>query len=336
MLVEKPFRRALISVIILAWWLPQKTAAQMREDYRTGFEYNYDWIKIDSLNPNNCWQIGAPHKILFNIGCGLWDPTKYKVSKVIVTDTVRPYPPNTFSRFQFEIKKNPYECFGTLSITFEHKYDCDSLHDGGFIELSKDGGNTWENCGYAGYGNYQHFGAVNFYANRSPENHLLWLEPTKIRGEIPAFTGTKKDWEYVDLMYTFYQKDWFRYNSLIVRFTFMSDSIDTGKEGWMIDNLNIAMRISCGEGINENNSKNAIYSVFPNPVTDESELRLPENLKGKSEIDVFDLTGKRIRTYRIVNQQKITIRKFDYRTGMHYFCMRNNNYVVFCGKFIVN
>ena len=75
------------------------------------------------------------------------------------------------------------------------------------------------------------------------------------------------------------------------RFTFTSDSINTNKDGWMIDDINI----SCiGTGINEI-SKNAPFSVYPNPTTGFISI-----LPNKSEIfrsaTLINILGKPILT----------------------------------------
>ena len=90
------------------------------------------------INPSaqNIWQIGAPQKIFFN--------SAYSVPNTIVTDTINFYPVNNQSSFDLYVGAfNMGGMWGwnyplDIFIDFRHKYDTDTLIDGGYITVSWD------------------------------------------------------------------------------------------------------------------------------------------------------------------------------------------------------
>lgn len=91
------------------------------------------WITIQSSN--KIWEIGIPNKLGMN--------DSYDGLPAIVTGLNNNYPLNSSDYFEIEI---PYKyIWGEGILSFWHKYDTDSLNDGGIIELSQDGGNNWVN-----------------------------------------------------------------------------------------------------------------------------------------------------------------------------------------------
>ena len=92
-------------------------------------------ITIDTLNPENVWQIGKPQKDILNIACSQ--------PNVIITDTINSYPINNQSIFEIV----HYKLFGTgvsLNLAFRYTIDTDTLNDYGYIEYSLESKN-WIN-----------------------------------------------------------------------------------------------------------------------------------------------------------------------------------------------
>lgn len=75
------------------------------------------------------------------------------------------------------------------------------------------------------------------------------------------------------------------------RFTFTSDSINTNKDGWIIDDINI----SCvGAGINEI-QMNSPFRVIPNPTSDFISI-ISHTMEIFRSAILFDILGKPILT----------------------------------------
>ena len=216
------------------------------------FESNNPRLKIDQNNPNNDWQVGSTVKPFF--GSALSMP------KAIMTDTVNSYSNGNHSYFDL--------CFaawegvgypGNMYVQFDHKYETDSLLDGGYITVSYDSGQTFTNviqdanCFICSNGPYPNL------------DNMYDTTQTLVNGEY-GFTGTA-NWTT-----STFQWIWILpvrksiYDSLIIRFNFISDSIQTNKDGWIIDNIEIG-DVYLGSSVEEFGADVQI-SIYPNLTTD--------------------------------------------------------------------
>ena len=184
---------------------------------------------VDTSQTNNIWQIGIPSKNIFN--------TAHSPQFSLITDSLNTYPINNISSFSFTLRSDDW-----TEINFWHRINSDQLNDGGVVEYSTDGGISWNNIINSPYF-LNGFGS-NVDSISSNSNKL-------------GFSGTSLGW--VNSSIQGYAIDYVKF-----RFTFTSDSINTNKDGWMIDDINI----SCtGTGINEI-VKNSPFQVIPNPTSD--------------------------------------------------------------------
>lgn len=189
----------------------QPNLTQYFDGADTSFFYSVN-IELDTSSVN-IWQIGPPQKAIFNSAATL--------PNVIVTDTINNYPVNNISRFTAKMY-NQFGNFGILAIQWKQKLDMDSDHDGGIVEFTIDHGLTWQNAFNNPY-------VYNFYGFQ-PAN-----EDTLLSGEY-AFSGTDSTWRDIWLCFDLSWVSQFP-DTLMFRYTLQSDSVDNGKEGWMIDNF---------------------------------------------------------------------------------------------------
>ncbi len=186
----------------------------------------------------NIWQIGSPQKVQFDSAATF--------PNAILTDTVNHYPINNSSSFQYTVKE--LFSWGIVAIQWKQKLDMDFGKDGGIIEYSVDAGNTWENAFNSPY-------VYSFYGYDTSNVDTLQ------NGNF-AFTGTDCVWRDIWLCY---DASWLNWNdSILVRHTFLSDSIDNSKEGWMMDNL--LMHITIIHTVNEVEQEEYM-TISPNPTT---------------------------------------------------------------------
>ena len=139
-------------------------------------EFSSILIDIDTAS-SNIWQIGAPQKSIFDSAA--------TTPNVIITDTINYYPSNNTSSFQYTII--PWTTWGILAIQWKQKLDMDFGKDGGIIEFSVDGGNTWQSAFDNPY-------VYNFYGFDT--NNVDTLQT----GE-DAFTGVDSTWKDIWLCY---------------------------------------------------------------------------------------------------------------------------------------
>ncbi|MFI5171381.1 MAG: T9SS type A sorting domain-containing protein [Chitinophagales bacterium] len=236
---------------------------------------------IDSVS---IWEIGIPQKPYLD--------EAYSFPNALITDDSFPYPTNRRDFAQFDFPVAEYE-----NSYFElwHKHEFDSLKDGGFIALATDssgyynlaylysspnpifieGGMYTEGYSYDGYNVDDHFGVDTGYTGNSGNWQftrvlLTWrfgVSPGKISG-LP----------FPDTVH--------------VRFYMVSDSIESGEDGWAIDNF-LYGSFPVGGDIQNSNAKQ--INIYPNPVT-ENIYFFNQDIAGKIfDVKIIDMQGNLIK-----------------------------------------
>lgn len=314
---------ALFIITCLKAQHPEKIIHFLKTNFENNNPYPYypgwltdtinPWV-IDESNPENVWQIGKPHKAIFD--------TAYSVPNAIITDTLNPYPPNNHSSFQFLITKPEWaqnRCMSLLYLYFHHKIETDTLQDGGFIDVSYDNGITWDNVlnqNDASDKSYQ-----NFYS-----------ENDTIKGGEFAFSGEYiKTWEYSGVEWYWDDEEASEIDSITIRFNFKSDDLDNNKAGWMIDNIYLLIEDYCTIGIDGIKKEHENF-IYPNPVRDVSLLELPDNDTYK--IQIFNIQG--LKVFGCKANKSIEIYKDDFQPGIYIYYLTSPEGKTYSGKFIIN
>ncbi|MGE5424941.1 MAG: T9SS type A sorting domain-containing protein [Syntrophothermus sp.] len=254
-------------------------------------------LQIDTLsNPANIWQIGPPQKTIFNAA--------RSVPNVIITDTVNAYPVNDTSRFVIKHVSDPMGGFQmphTVTMAGYYKVDCDSLTDFGTIEFSPDNGTTW----------------VDLFTDTTylNQNCYEWLSNK------PVLTGNTSQWTWFYVwvagfgpVFNIQPGD-----TVLYRFTFFSDSIQTNKEGLMYDDLDF---LDYAEGVNELQSQ--FYSkATPNPASGTSTIRFDNNAGDMHELILFDNTGSSILLKQKTDKDHLEIEMNNYPSGIYLYKLQN-------------
>lgn len=249
------------------------------------FDSTVNYIHIDT-SVQNIWQIGHPQKNLFD--------SAYSAPNAMITDSVNAYPANNYSFFDlyvgsFNSQMYPWDLF----FDFYHKYDTDTLKDGGYITVSWDKGHTWANIIHDT--NYLYFihPPMSFYGQIP---NLYSDTDTLIEGNV-GFSGRSNGWIHTIMAWhALPVKIVIPSDTMIIRFNFISDGLDHPKEGWMIDHIRL-YSVDLGGGVQDLFNSNEIAKVFPNPFADEAEISFVESFQ-TIEVEVYDLQGK------LVGQQK--------------------------------
>ncbi|MBI1185117.1 hypothetical protein GC194_12650, partial [bacterium] len=166
---------------------------------------------IDTIaNKQNIWQIGVPDKPGFE--------SAYSLPNVICTDLHKSYPVNDTSVFGIKTKIIKSDgSFEGMYISGRYKIDSDSLTDYGSIEFSADSGKLW----------YDLLADTNYL-----EAYCI-----QTNNEKTDFTGRKMKWHSFQFFLNSACFDiWFE-KIILIKFSFISDSIQTNKAGWMIDDI---------------------------------------------------------------------------------------------------
>jgi hypothetical protein len=239
------------------------------------FEEEYCWeapyYNLDIPGNNNAWQVCIPNKTMLD--------SAHSLPKAIMTDSIGPYPVNDTS--SFIIKFIPYaQCMCAPVIGGYYRMDGDTLKDFGRIEFSLDYGNTWLDA-----------------LSDTVVPQIWWIT------EKPVLTGRIHRWKH---FFAYLPYD-LTGDTICYRFTFISDSIQTNQDGWLLDDLFLIDHI---EGTREIESVDEI-DIYPNPAASmitvsgkfindcmevsiydiRGQLRLQQSLqKDKEDIDISNLS----------------------------------------------
>lgn len=262
---------------------------------------NLDRIYLDSVsNPTCIWQIGEPAKTVFN--------TTHSVPHVLVTDKLNPVPANDTSVFYLK-HATSHLTFHHLTLSFWYQMDGDST-DRGIIEVSPDSAhNVW----------------INLLTEDNAYN-FNWMT-TK-----PTLTGSTVGWQQFDLTLMNSYSTMGIYplaDTVLFRFSYITDSSSTQYDGWMIDDFLIEDDVI--EGINKIRSDNLI-SVYPNPAMDHVIIQRNKSCD-KQTIQILNYTGQMLYDNQNFSGEIIDTRQLD--NGVYFLKYSDTKYFSIT-KFIVN
>jgi hypothetical protein len=254
-------------------------------------------LVIDTAS-SNIWQVGSPQKTIFDSASSL--------PNALVTDLMNAYPINNTSSFGFVLNNQMFVGFPIMALHWIQKLDMDHGYDGGIIEYSVDSGITWQNVINNPY-------VYNFYGYDSANVDTL------LNGEY-AFTGTDTSWK--DIWLCFDYNFVMLHNIFEFRYTFKSDSVDTGKEGWMIDNF--GAHVTIFHTIKEEKQKEYLR-VYPNPTTGivHIEAQKIDDFHIINSMELIDATGAVVEKFG-VSPTKFWINLDKHKNGLYYLKISTN------------
>lgn len=296
-------QKLLFSFVLLL--LYTSLSAQHRQQYFDGADTNMLhslYVHIDTTG-GNTWQIGKPDKLYFALAA--------TVPNVIVTDTLHPHPINDTSSFTVGISKDVIDeaYWGILAIRWYQKLDLVPKHGWGMVEFSIDTGNTWQNAFDNPY-------VYNFYGFNA--SNVDTIHSSK-----RAFTGTDINWR--DIWFCFSSSYLSLTDSMIIRYTFISDSVDSAKSGWMIDNF--LVNITYAHTLVKTPHNNDKIMVYPTITSNIVNIEAPKVAEFHiiEDLQLINVEGK------VVQQHKMCPTKFyidvsGHPSGMYYLKVKTNLY----------
>ncbi|MEL6256043.1 MAG: T9SS type A sorting domain-containing protein [Bacteroidota bacterium] len=267
-------------------------------------------IVLDSAN-QSVWHIGKPNKTFFN--------QSYSPTNSILTDSLNPYPPNTNAYFDVLIP--PFNGLSSV-ISFWHKYDTDSMKDGGYLEVSHDKGLSWINLAYeAQQTPYVHVGGENLYDQKDT-----------LLGGIPGFSG-KSDWIETRYQWVFNIPVKTEFDTTILRFHFISDSSDSGKEGWMVDDIRIFFEDFAGSvspGIDKVN-----IEIAPHPIHTETQITFDNYTRKALRLELLDLQGKAVYVKEGIRESHYHFQRGNLSAGIYLLRLRDKSEILATQKLLL-
>jgi hypothetical protein len=270
-------------------------------EFNSGLQDSY--LKI-SNEDDNIWQIGYPTKDFFAGTVNISPPS-------IMTDTINNYPINNYSYFEIDFGNTIFHQFYQFfNIYFQFKIQSDSGNDGGFLDISYDGGTTWENI--------VNDSCINKYGELQGYSNFYSVDDTLVDGT-PSFSGQSEEWIRAGVSWAWsgFDYPWIDSNGvkLKIRFIFKSDSIEDDMAGWIIDNINLDY--SWYESV-EKISNFVPSKIYPNPVENESILQLENTLKEKILVEIYNSYGILLKS-TIINEDNLHILNSDFKQGIYFY-----------------
>lgn len=234
------------------------------------------YLDADTLSQ---WQVGKPGKTVFT--------NAINGNTSVVTDTVDTYVPGITSAFSLNILKYlGYNSGGLMwyDVHFVHSMNCDSLA-GGYIEISYDSV-RWYNIAKQD-SIFQNFGAemMGYWGDESYDKIL----PNGETGFSGNFNNKQFNFSF-GVMPIKQGNEWIAFNPPFLRFTFISDSLSTAADGWMLDGF--YLQASAGGSVNETLSRS--IKTYPNPVTDRFAFEVDENRFKPVKYNITNMLGQQI------------------------------------------
>ncbi len=256
------------------------------------FSQFYDIVSIDfeknvtlefSDSAQNIWQIGSPEKEVFL--------QSRSGNKAIVTDTINSYPANNRSSFSFTIYKQDYYWYNQLHLEFYHYFEMDTISDSAYVDFSYDGGLNW-------------FIGPEFDLNFEGINHQRYNVETGygVSDPAPIINGNSDGWARENYYWFWYSsvkksnEEPIYPDSIMVRFNFVSDSLETNKDGWMIDDIHVGVFAAS----NREDFLSKEIDIYPNPAC--SVLKIGHSTP-LNQIRIIDIEGKTVlEKFQLVDQ----------------------------------
>ena len=264
--------------------------------------YTTAFVEIDS---NSIWQIGPPNKTLFT--------TAFSAPNTIVTDTLNPYPINDTSSFILKqivsgqldwVMQN----WGAYIAGVDGYYfiNSDTLTDYLQIEFSPDNGLRWFNLT-----------KDSILSDTIQQHYWTWEN----NNNDLALSGSSSGWQYFhftthQLMLTF---DVHECDTVLYRFTFISDSIQSNKDGLMFDNLNL---IDYAESITNLPANLFQSQAYPNPAKSQIIIDFDNDDYQDFELEVFNALGLLIYSEKNIRGNRIELNLSDFPQGAYYYNLR--------------
>ena len=278
------------------------------------FETQCPILKQDT-SYHNIWQLGKPDKPFFD--------SAYSIPNALVTDTIEPYDTLIDSYFDLILPSEQYYGYGII-IGFKHKYQTDTLVDGGYIEVSYDKGISWVNVIHD-----------TLYPSKEFNSENLYTEQDTLRGGINGFSGASDGWIYTRIQWVWaWPVDNYPPDTLMLRFHFISDSIQTNKDGWMIDNILISYADE-GNAIQEVDKMNIKIEISPNPFDNSTTIKFKTVSKETLTLIVKNSLGQIVKKVNRVIENPIQINRGELQSGLYIIQLMDNNTILGTDKLII-
>jgi len=251
-------------------------------------------IYIDTNDyPENIWQIGQPQKQVFI--------TAASQPNAIITDTINSYPANNHSVFMIRNPANMGDIYGLNILAGKYFVQTDSIHDYGTMEFSPDNGTTW----------------IDLINDTVYSLNIQWVSQPK-----PVLTGRSNGWQHFDVA-LFDLGSIFNIqlgDTMLFRYTFISDSIFDNMDGLMFDDM---CHFHFVEGISEIKFKAIESSIYPNPADDIFTIEFDNPNSDIFELAIYTFDSKLVFKKANIVNNRIVLDSKEFIQGTYVYKITN-------------
>ena len=231
------------------------------------------------------------------------------------------------------------------TLRFYHEYDTEAGADGGFVEISVDGGTTWKRL------------EDEFFRNEQPTDISYQTIPIPF---LAGFSGQSNGFipSYADLSN-------FAGQDILLRFQFVTDAAAIGGLGWFVDDIEMMELLShntdacvtteqgdavCATAASRGTIVNSAevtstndpipgteLNVFPNPVSDVLTLNVVSDRNEEMNVRMLTIDGKEVFAQQLrVNGITTATLPVDHLASGFYFVELRSGSAVLTEKVIVD
>jgi len=262
------------------------------------------WAIPGDEGQDSLWEFGTPQKVLFD--------SAYSGSLCWVTDTLNNYGDGRDDYFTVLL---PVESPSNLVFSFWHRFDTDTLKDGGIVEVSFDKGNTYQNY----YETFDQIIIGNTSANVYKEGDTLYDGRS-------GFSGSSNGWIYSRIQWVWALPVKNMPDSIYVRFRFISDSTGNAGDGWIIDNMDIQFVDFPGSIVDQ--GQRITLAVAPNPVLNQARISFETKPGYRYALNVVNITGKNILTQQNLPIGEALVDLSEFPAGQYWIMLTENDRLV--------
>lgn len=311
--------KKIVFLFLFAITISTTSSSQSRTVYNDCFLFETsDTIFSIDTSGQTLWQICSPDKVLFD--------SSYSYPLSIITDSINPYPSNESSYFTITygppIPGQPLS-IRYIEVTLLHRFQTDSLNDYGTVFVSADGGNSWVDL---------------FNDSLEATFEMHYYENTGDTLSDLLFTGNSNGWirskASKDLQTWYINSQMINtIDSLMFRFTFISDNIQTNQEGWQIDN--ICFDFYLVSSIFENEKKE-LFSIYPNPANNILNFDAKSSfINNTSRMEITDISGRLLKSYELNNNNE-TLDITGLNKGIYFLNLMSYDKIVSSQKLVIS
>jgi hypothetical protein len=303
-------KRALLFFLFVSLYCATQAQVQAQVIKLDSCDFKDSCSIVKNFSGNGLWQMGVPSKVFFNQATN--------GGRGLITDTANAYPPNSDEYVDVRFQNPPFN----IRFAFWHRFDTDTLADGGYIEVSYDEGQSWQDI-----------------RQPDPNNHPIFMDMYGIYGSSSDLGNGKKGFSgrSGDTMLSIIEWVWdmplkMKPASTWLRFYFYSDSNDNPKEGWMIDRMETSY-FDPGGGFDDLANPHRI-KAYPNPGNGVYMLEFLTESGSMYELVVYDFQGKEILKQAINGQKQAALDLSEYPSGMYFYTLMEEGKVVYADRLV--